>query len=140
MGLYTFHDNTFLEYKGFWFLWEPAWDAYRPIENVVWEGDRFRIVDKLYCADPTDVWYGYGNEKMKTLCSLLASKFATAKPTETSLLPIGKSEWFRDRFATLSPCAPRDLPSWKRLVRGKGRTCRKAPRGNKLTKRNLTKI
>jgi hypothetical protein len=135
MGLFEFRDNTFLEYKGYWFVWEPAWDAFRPIQNVVWDGATFRIVDKQFCSDPTDPLYGYGSESMMKLCELLRDRHALPA-TAVDSLPIGLKEWFRDRFVPMDTCAPRTVASWKKLVQGKGRTCRKAPRGKKFTRRN----
>ena len=131
--LYEFRDKTFLEYKNYWFIWEPAWEAFRPIQSVVWDGTTFQIEDDLYCADPTSSVYGYGSPQMAQLCELLKDKY-DEKAVKVSTLPIG-TEWFRDRFATLSPCAPHDVKSWKHMVQNHGRTCRKAPRGKKLTRR-----
>lgn len=132
--LYEFRDKVFLEYKKYWFVWESAWEEFRPIQGVTWDGTTFRIDDDLFCVDPTDPLYGYKSEQMKTLCTLLHDKY-NAQPVKVSSLPIG-AEWFRDRFVSLSPCAPRDVQSWKRMVQNKHRTCRKAPRGKKLTRRN----
>ena len=135
MGLFEFRDNSFLEYKGYWFVWEPAWEQYRPIQNVVWDGSHFRIIHTQFCSDPTDPMYGYGSESMQKLCELLKDRH-TLPATPVDTLSIGRREWFRDRFVTLDTCAPRDMLSWKRLVQGKGRTCRKQPRGKKFTRRN----
>lgn len=131
--LYEFRDKVFLEYKKWWFVWEPAWEQFRPIEDVVWDGTTFRVQDITYCTDPTDPLYGYGSEQMKDICEILSKKF-TETPVKVSTLPIG-TEWFRDRFVSLTRCASRDGLSWKRMVQNKGRTCRKAPRGKKLTRR-----
>ena len=70
--LYDFNDQLILEHKGWWFLWETAWDSFRPIDDVQWDGTRFVYEDRGYCADPTDPLYGYGSEVMKDLCDLLA--------------------------------------------------------------------
>jgi hypothetical protein len=137
MGLYEFHDKVFLDYKGHWFVWESAWDQFRPIESIVWTGTNFHIHDEAYCSDPTDSLYGYGSDSMRELCTLLHG-FHEGTPVKVTTLPMG-TEWFRDRFVSLSPCAPRDASSWKRMVQGKGRTCRKAPRGKKFTRRSLNK-
>jgi len=134
MGLFEFRDNVFLEHKGWWFLWEPAWESFRPVDGVQWDGSTFSINDQAYCSDPTDPLYGYGSAQMKQLCDLLKDK-RDAEPVPTAVLPIGNLEWFRDRRVALTPCAPRDPKSWKRMVQKKPRTCRKAPRGNKFTKR-----
>jgi hypothetical protein len=131
--LYEFRDKVFLEYKQYWFVWEPAWESFRPIRGVAWDGKAFQVEDSVFCADPTSELYGYGSSQMNQLCELLKDKF-NGTPVKVSTLPIG-NEWFRDRFVTLSPCAPRDIHAWKRMVQNKPRTCRKAPRGKKLTRR-----
>ena len=131
--LYAFRDKTFLEYKQFWFVWEPAWEAFRPIQDVKWNGTTFHVQDDTYCADPTSSVYGYGSPEMAQLCELLKDKY-DENAIKVSTLPIG-TEWLRDRFVSLTPCAGRDVKSWKRMVQNKGRTCRKAPRGKKLTRR-----
>jgi len=130
--LYEFRDKVFLEYKSFWFVWESAWEKFRPIQDVVWDGQAFQIQDDIYCVDPTDPLYGYGSEQMEKLCTALSEM--KHDPVRVSVLPIG-TEWFRDRFVNFSPCASRDPKSWKRMVQNKPRTCRKAPRGKKLTRR-----
>ena len=131
--LYEFRDKTFLEYKNYWFVWEPAWEAFRPIQDVSWDGTTFQIQDDIYCADPTSVTYGYGSPQMAQLCELLKDKY-DATPVKVSTLPIG-TQWFRDRFVSLTPCAGHDTRSWKRMVQNKHRTCRNSPRGKKLTRR-----
>jgi hypothetical protein len=135
MGLFELRETIFLEYKGYWFVWESAWEAFRPIQNVVWNGSSFRIIDSQFCSDPTDPLYGYGSESMMKLCELLRDR-RDLPATRVDSLSIGIKEWFRDRFVTMDTCAPRDVLSWKKLVQGHGRTCRKAPRGKKFTRRN----
>ena len=130
--LYEFNETLVLEYKGWWFLWEPAWDSFRPIDNIQWNGSKFVIDDKLYCSDPTDPLYGYKTSSMKQVCELLTEQ---RKETPVQALPLKNPEWFFDRRVSLTACAPRDIASWKRMVKGKHRTCRKAPKGNKFTRR-----
>jgi hypothetical protein len=137
MSLVKFNDRTFLDYKGNWFVWEPCWEGFRPVEAMEWDGYTYRIVDGSYCSDPSDVFYGYGSEKMKQVCEALAPLYKDNAVT-TDRLAIGPSEWFRDRRVTLSPCAPRDKESWKRMCRGRVHTCRREqPVRNKFTRRNL---
>lgn len=134
MGLFEFRDGIFLEYKGWWFLWEPAWESFRPIDGVQWDGQTFWVNDQKYCSDPTDEFYGYGSDQMKQLCDLLNPK-REIEPLHVSVLPTPTLEWFRDRRVALTVCAPRDAQSWKRMIQKKPRTCRNAPRGNAFTKR-----
>jgi len=132
--LYDFNDQLILEHKGWWFLWETAWDSFRPIDNVQWNGSRYVYDDRDYCADPSDPLYGYGSQVMKDLCNLLGDSIHDL-PQEADCLRIGAPEWFYDRPMSLTTCAPRDLPSWKRMSKGVHRTCRRH-RGRKFTRRN----
>jgi hypothetical protein len=138
MSLYRYQTLTFLDYKSNWFLWEPSWREFRPITSFSWTGTGFFLDDRAYCSDPSDELYGYGTQKMKQICTLLTQKYepliASAKPVKTP--SVGKSEWFYDRFVSFSPCAPKDLPSWKRLAKGRHDTLRRVVR-NKLTRRVL---
>jgi hypothetical protein len=136
MSLFEFQDRVYLHYKQYWFVWEPAWESFRPIDGVRWNGTTFVIDDITYCKDPLDEFYGYGTAQMKQVCSLLRPRYDEI-PKRVYSLDTGNSEWFRDRFVAITPCAPRDKDSWKRMVQGKHRTCRRAPRGKKLTRRNL---
>jgi hypothetical protein len=131
--LYDYIDRLVLEYRGWWFLWEPAWDSFRPVDGIAWDGTRIVVDDRAYCSDPTDPHYGYGSALMKELCDLLADSRHDL-PTEALWIPIGSPEWFFDRPVTLTPCAPRDHPSWKRLTQGHHRTCR-VRRSRKFTRR-----
>ncbi len=132
--LYDFNDQLILEHKGWWFLWETAWDSFRPINSVQWDGTRFVYDDREYCLDPMDPLYGYGSEVMKDLCNLLADS-RHELPEEVDCLRIGTPEWFFDRPLALTPCAPRDHASWKRMAKGNHRTCR-THRGRKFTRRS----
>jgi len=136
MSVVQFQDKTFLQYKQHWFVWESAWDSFRPIDGIRWTGHSFVIDDSSYCKDPLDASYGYGSEQMKQACELLHDRY-TQDAKRVSNLNTGNSEWFYDRFVTLTAHASRDKNSWKRMVQGKHRTCRHAPRGKKLTRRNL---
>lgn len=131
--LYECRGLTFYQYRNWWFVWEPAWEQFRPIQSVVWDGMSYRVQDDIYCSDPMSPLYGYGSEQLREVCALLQDK-AQGTPRVVTTLPIG-TEWFRDRFVAMSPCASRDTASWKRLVQGHGRTCRKSPRGKTLTRR-----
>jgi len=134
--LYAVQDRLVLEYKGWWFLWEEAWDSFRPIQAIQWTGETFVFEDREVCSDPLHPLYGYGTQTMKDLCDLLGDHVSLSIPDDVETLSVGPApEWFFDRFVVLHPCAPRDHASWKRMVKGRGRTCRKAPRGKRHTRR-----
>lgn len=133
--LYDFRDRLFLEYKGWWFVWEEAWDSFRPMDRLSWDGTRFLLEDRSYCADPSDPLYGYGSQNMKDFCDLLGTRRNEELPVEVNTLESTSPEWFFDRRVSITPCAPRDHMSWKRMSQGKYRTLRKAPKGTKFTRR-----
>lgn len=139
MPAYEFRGNDYYEYKGWWFLWEPAWESYRPIDGVAWDGDSYFIDDREYCTDILDPLYGYGSEEMKDLCELLNDRHVEyAKPVD--VLPVKDLTWYFDRRVPVSPCCQKDIGAWKKLVQGKYRTLRAMPRGSKFTRRRLRNV
>jgi len=137
MSLSRYGDSVFLKYKQNYFVWEPAWEGFRPVDAVQWTGTSFQIDDKEYTKDITDPLYGYGSESMKKVCTVLTETYgpSVSSSPQIDTPEIGPLTWFRDRHVSLTPCAPTDVSSWKRLVRQRRRTCRRGPR-NKFTKRN----
>lgn len=136
MNTFRFRDQIFANYKSNWFVWEPAWECYRPITAVQWTGTTFSVDDRAYTKDPMDPLYGYGSPQMKQVCEILGSP---KDIVDVNSLCVGPHEWFRDREVSVHPCAPRDMSSWKRMVHGKHKTCRVIVR-NKFTKRNLREV
>ena len=136
MSLVQFQDHIYLGYKSNWFVWEPAWESFRPIHSVAWNGTRFQIDDRGYCDDLTSELYGYGSPQMKQVCDHLAEAF---EPRFKEAIPVSSPEigpltWFFDRRVSLSSCAERDKASWKRMCRGRRKTCRKG-NAEKFTRR-----
>lgn len=129
MGLIKFQDSVYLEHKRRWFVWESAWDMFRPVTSVSWNGNRFVTDDAAYISDITNSLYGFGTSEMKELCKALTQVYGHRVSDAVGIQTpaIGKTEWFYDRFVSLTPCAPRDRVSWKRMVRGRNRTLRKGP-------------
>lgn len=121
-------DTVLLHLKTAGFVWEPAWDAWRPVTAVAWDGERIVVDDRAYCSDPTDPLYGYGSPPIRELCVRLTAAYSPTTASPGSLPAIGPSEWFYDRFLSLTPCAPRDKASWKRFHKGRYRTPRSAPK------------
>ena len=139
MSLVSFQGDTYLQRGEHWFLWESAWGMFRPITALQWDGIQFRKNDKPYCLDPLDELFGFGTMKMKEACTLLTdmyeSKLESALPVAS--LCIGPATWIRDRQVSLTPCAPSDLASWKRLCSGRAKTCKQSVPRQRFTKRNL---
>ena len=128
MSLVKVGDRTLLRLKSVWFLWEPAWESWRPINALAWDGSELRLDDRAYCTDPLDPLYGYGTAKMQELCTLLTKTYPASEAKPGLLPAVGPQEWFYDRFLSLTPCAPRDKASWKRFHKGRYRTPRTAPK------------
>jgi hypothetical protein len=137
MSLFKFQDYLYLEYKKNWFLWEPAWETFRPIRGIRWNGTSFVVDDKEFCADPLDLLYGYGSPQMKQICDALTERYASQISTATSVHSpeIGNVEWFFDRRVSLAACCPRTKDVWRQMVKGKYKTLRKGP-AVKFTRRN----
>ena len=137
MALYRYHDTTYLVYKQLPFLWDLEWEMFRPVHSIQWDGTTFAIDDRMYCLDPTNAYYGFGNAAMKEACDLLTRTYASRIHSATRLRApmLGQPEWWLDRMISISPCAPRDRTSWKRMHKGKYFTLRRGPR-NKFTRRN----
>lgn len=138
MSLTKFQDHIFLEYKRFMFVYEPSWDCFRPIEGVAWTGTEWQIQDRRYCKDPFDSYYGFGSRDMKEACETLTTRLYDPEKARVVEYPaLGNNlEWFRDRRVMLTPCAPRDPVSWKRLHRGRIHTGKAPVRlGHRFTRR-----
>ena len=137
MSLVQYQDTTFLKYKTLWFVWESAWSMFRPIQSFAWNGTTFVIDDYPFRKTPLDPLYGFGSPAMKEVCEKLTEIFEPklSEATKIETPEIGPLLWFRDRRVSTTPCCPKDTQSWKRLVNGHGRTCR---RGNvfKYTRRS----
>ena len=138
MSVYRFRDNTFLHYKKYWFVWESAWDGYRPVDALRWNGKTYEVVDTQYMKDPLSSNYGYGNMAMKKVCDLLTEKYPKEQSLVVKHLSFGEQEWFEDRMVAVNPCAPRDKTSWKKMTMGRRRTVRRGP-ANKFTHRAIAK-
>lgn len=139
MSLVSFQGTTYLQRSGHWFAWESAWGTFRPIDALQWDGARFITDDRAYCGDPTNDLFGFGSEAMKEACAILTdtyeSKLDGAAPV--SSLCIGEGTWVRDRQVSLTPCAPTDVASWKRMCGNRTSTCKQRLVRRQCTKRNV---
>ena len=135
--LVTFQGHTFL-HEGRWFIWDTGMDLFRPIDNFAWDGNSWVVDDRSYRKDPLEKTYGFGSVETLVRCVKLGETYGDKIESApvSSYLAIGTPEWFRDRPVTFTHKAPRDVGSWKRLVKGRARTCKKRS-SNKFTKRTL---
>jgi len=138
--LVRFEDRIFL-HETSWYVWDTAIGMFRPIHGFAWDGYQMVINDECYTADPMDDTYGFGSPEMYKTCMELTNTYEDKIPKAptASFLDLGELVWFRDRPVSFTSCAPRDITSWKRLVKGRPRTCRRrnSYAKNKFTKRNL---
>ncbi len=138
MGLYKFQDKTFVYYNRIWFLWEPAWESFRPIDALAWNGSSYVVVDTTFCSDPMDEFYGYGSLNMKLICDGLTetcvSQLSNAQVIDMPEISNKGLVWFYDRRVALTPCCPRDKQSWKRMAQGRYKTLRNG-HAEKFTRR-----
>jgi hypothetical protein len=145
MDLRIFHDRIYGRHSNQLFVFEPAWDTFRPIDHVAWDGTRYTILDETFKRDLFDPNYGYGTLEMKALCRQLINE--TELDTATELKDIvefwkwygeTKLKWWKDRpclFA--SPCVSREQDGWKsylHYMNVRAKTLRQPVRG-RLTKR-----
>jgi hypothetical protein len=135
--LVRFYERVFLN-EGRWYVWDTAIGMFRPIDSFDWDGYQMVVNDKAYTTDPMDDTYGFGSVEMYKTCMDLTNTYEEKIPgiPTASFINAGALTWFRDRPVSFTECAPRDVPSWKRLVNGRARTCRVHVK-NKFTKRNL---
>ena len=140
MELLNFKGILYGKLKTQFFVWDSAWELFRPIEKIVWDGNKIIFIDKKFKEDIFSPYYGFGSAEMKKLCREL-SDTTEIHIAESDSLPWLESEWWRDRKCTFSPCASRDTQSWIRYLRytnSKNRTLRKHL-DNRATKRLIRK-
>jgi hypothetical protein len=108
-----FHNNIYLKTEKGWFLWEPAWGMYRPIEKLAWNGTSFKqVFDKKFLTI-TDEFYGFGSKEMYKYCENLGEP----KESKEAYVYIGKNpEWWYDRPVVFAECTNKERVSWKKMV------------------------
>jgi hypothetical protein len=136
MSILQFQDHTYLQYKNLWFVWESCWDSWRPVQSLSWDGRRFLPASDCM-KDPLDELYGFGSSQMKQLCDYLTETYSPKNARNVSFLSFGNTRWWRDRSVAVVDCADQSVASWKRMCNGRCRTCRQAPKGKKLTRRQV---
>ena len=136
--LVRYQDRVFLQEGKYWFLWDTALSIFRPIDGFGWDGTHWVVDDRAYCKDPLVKTYCFGSKEMGEYCVKLTKKYVDrieTAPTAT-YIAIGNPTWFRDRPVNFTHAASRDVASWKRLVNGRARTCKRRST-NKFTKRTI---
>jgi hypothetical protein len=135
--LTKFQDRVFLK-EDRWYIWDTSLGLFRPIDNFAWNGTAWVVDDIAYRRDPMEKTYCFGSPEMLANCVALSKKYESKidnVPT-ASYLGLGTPVWFRDRPVNFTHSASRDMASWKRVVKGHARTCKRRST-NKFTKRTL---
>ena len=138
MELINFKGTLYGKLENQLFVWEAAWDSFRPIESIGWNGKEMIGVDTKYKQDIFDPYYGYGSPEMKQLCRRLTDITELNAP-ESPILWL-KGEFWRDRNCSFAfECSSRSIQSWKKYIgymNSRAKTLRKVP-GNRITRRKL---
>jgi hypothetical protein len=137
MELCNFKGIVYGKIQNQFFIWDSSWDSFRPIERIVWDGNKIDIIDSKFKEDLFSSYYGYGSAEMKKLCLELSNNSLDISESNIPWF----TEWWRDRRCNFSECAERDTKSWLRFLKytnSKHRTLRKHIE-NRATKRLIPK-
>ena len=124
MDLVEFRERIYGKYNNQLFIFETAWDCFRPIVSIGWNGKDFGVDDKIYKQDLFSPYYGYGTIDMRQVCKHLIriTELGTAKKL-TDPITLWKwsgqtnASWWNDRpVVFLNSCVDRSRDSWKRYV------------------------
>jgi hypothetical protein len=130
--LYGKLDNQF-------FIWDSSWETFRPVEKIAWNGSKVIVIDSKYKSDIFDPYYGFGSREMNLKCLNLSQTTDLEIPENTDIKWLTE-EWWRDRRCNFSPCAEKDVTSWRRYLKytnAKHRTIRIHTK-NRATKRLIS--
>jgi hypothetical protein len=116
MELVNFKERLYGKLESQLFVWEAAWDSFRPIEKLGWNGKEIIGVDTKYKQDIFDPYYGFGSPEMKQLCRRLTDITELNVP-ESQTMPWIKGEFWRDRECSFAfECSSKSVQSWKRYI------------------------
>jgi hypothetical protein len=116
MELLNFKGKLYGKLESQLFVWEAAWDSFRPLERIGWNGKEIIGVDTKYKQDIFDPYYGFGSPEMKQLCRRLTDITELNIP-ESQTMPWVKGEWWRDRDCSFAfECSSKSVQSWKRYI------------------------
>lgn len=94
------------------FRWDSAWETFRPIHEIVWDGSSF--VSVPVHTDIFDPNYGFGSADMKQLCKRLTETTDLSSAVET--IPWTAGEWFKDRLVPFHSCVAKTVQGWKKYI------------------------
>lgn len=148
MELCEFREDIYGKHNSRLYKFESAWDAFRPIDGIAWDGRRLIELDRRFKTNLLSDYYGYESLEMKRFCNQIIRDvhFEKAIPI-TDIVHFWKwagqsnVEWWRDRpciFA--SKCVPRTIEGWKMYLtylRSKPKTLRHSLASRLTRKRRL---
>jgi hypothetical protein len=128
MELANFKGTIYGKLKHQLFIWDTAWESFRPIDTIGWNGIAIVPVYSSYTSDIFSEWYGFGSEGMKQVCEKL-NESVSRDIAPTDVIPWLKGEWWRDRQCSFtSDCISRSPASWSKYIKymnSKSRTLRR---------------
>jgi hypothetical protein len=124
MELVEFYERIYGKYNNQLFIFETAWDSFRPISYVGWNGTRFEEESSDYKQNIFSPYYGYGTAETKQLCKELTNttELSEARPLSDPVVfwkwcgQQGAVWWFDRPAVFLNKCSPRTRDSWKRYI------------------------
>ena len=135
--LVKFQDRIYAKDQRRLFVWESAWDSFRPCEQIVWNPVTRQVEPFFgqYCSELFDVAYGFSGTK--TQCIELTDRVIDTlgearelSDTEFWAWTEQITEWFFDRPIVIHPCV-KGKPSraqYLAIMNLRARTARRIPR------------
>ena len=135
--LVKFQDRIYAKDQRRLFVWESAWDSFRPCEQIVWNPVTRQVETFFgqYCSELFDVAYGFSGTK--TQCIELTDRVIDTlgearelSDTEFWAWTEQITEWFFDRPIVIHPCV-KGKPSraqYLAIMNLRARTARRIPR------------
>ena len=136
------HEELYCKLEFQLFIWDSAWELWRPITRVGWSGIKITYDDRKYKKDIFDPWYGFGSAEMKELCKKLTAFIDREKYTENIESLFEYPEFVYDRkISFLDSCSSiKTKESWHKYLKymnQKSKTLRKFIDNKKTKKRNI---
>lgn len=120
-------------------LWEPSWETFRPVKDIVWNPvhNQLEPYYGIYTHDIFDVNYGFGTSEMHEFCIEFTDEHAFDVGGAETIENIqdfwrwykAKLIWVGDRSMIVHPCSKK--PEVKKYVARfnlRSKTFRRAPR------------
>lgn len=149
MILVRFDDRVYARTEQGLLVWEPSWETFRPVVSIVWNPTHSRV-EPYYgdlVQDVFDAHYGYGTDAVKEACIAFTDEnafdieAATELKTPTELWTWAKTiplSWAADRPVAVLPSAPFDRKQYLARYAMRAKTCRRAPRNLRGTRKVVT--